>query len=345
MSDIDKKNIYVPSWVERQLKSDARHFEVVKKDNVTANMNKFLNMLLKSYYNEFTSEYVATFIKIKNVLVKNNIKNHEELSKQILDSLYTIGEGKRKGVRKGKVQIKPVTDTEPLFYQIDSEVGNEDYFSSFFRKMLISYCEKPMYEREKIIFKQSFDFISEACKTNRCITFRTIWDSKIHHVIPYEICRGQDETHNYLLCVESQPDQSNNEVRVYRLNRIVANSLNFSRKSLALSDDYIQKLELTKKYGSQHAINETLNIIVRLNDYGLRSYNRIYIDRPIYDSIKDDVDGSHIMAFSCSSDQIFLYFRRFGMSDAEIISPQELRKKMIDFHARALETYGGKSNE
>lgn len=54
--------------------------------------------------------------------------------------------------------------------------------------------------------------------------------------------------------------------------------------------------------------------------------------------IEDHEDG-HYFFFKCSKDQIYFYFRRYEAGAAEIIYPESLRKRMIEFHERTLNAY------
>ena len=87
-------------------------------------------------------------------------------------------------------------------------------------------------------------------------------------------------------------------------------------------------------------INDDVESCVRLSESGVRNFSRIYYGRPMVDHIEEKADGTYYY-FKCSVDQVFMYFRRFGYEDAEILSPQPLRERMIEFHEKASAMYKG----
>lgn len=106
----------------------------------------------------------------------------------------------------------------------------------------------------------------------------------------------------------------------------------------SIDDSVVCNLDRMLQYGPQYMINDGEESCVRLTESGVRNFSRIYYGRPMVERVEDKEDG-HYYYFNCSKDQIFFYFRRFGYEDAEIISPEPLRKKMIDFHSMALKMY------
>ncbi len=88
-------------------------------------------------------------------------------------------------------------------------------------------------------------------------------------------------------------------------------------------------------------INEEEEACVRLNSYGIKSFNKIYYGRPQYDRIEKKDDQTYLY-FRCSLDQLFLYFKRFENGSAEVLHPESLRNRMIKFHEDAIEVYRGR---
>lgn len=345
----EKINIYVPETVGTLLNNDASLFEIFKKDGYTINRNRFLSLLIIGYYNSYVLESRQKFEllqeKLQDYLPDPNITN--QIAECILNQVILPEVPKRKGKNPVKLSLKPTEETDGIIQNIMDELQMDDYVSQYFCRMFISYAEKPLYERERIIFKDNGQILLLACDKNRPITFSTIWNTKVvHEVVPYELTVGQDEMFNYLLCQERNIKTGKLEARAYRLNRITR--VNFSPSTAILSEKIRHYLERMKKSGAQYPINDEDEICVRLTDYGVISYNRIYHGRPRYDRIEHTEDG-HLYYFHCSKDQIFFYFRRFEAGAAEVLYPKPLRGRMIRFHAMALaaykETKEGKNNE
>lgn len=337
MEELDKRKIYLPPDILERIKNDARQFEVLKKDNHTPNMNLFLSKLIIGYYDDYSQEQSAYRKSISEALA--NVPNIDSFSiaDKIIKSIIFPSEINGRETHL-PISLKPTRETTLLIQHIDNELCGTDTFSAYCRRMIFQYCKKPIYEREQIIFKDNYEKLLSATNKTQVILFKTIWNkSTIHEIIPYEICVGQDETHNYLLCAELSKDQTQ-KVKTYRLNRIT--SIQLSSKALPIEKNVIENLRRTRQFGSQHEINDDEEILVKLTEHGMLSYNRIYTDRPKYDEpIVIDKDGKYNMRFSCSEDQIFLYFRRFQKDDAEIIAPQQLRHRMILFHQKVLNNY------
>ena len=339
MSNLEKIDIYVPEKIGNLIKKDAMLFEIFKKDCRSINRNKFLNMLLKGYYNLYAEESQEKYNAIIEELQKAGLDKAKqaETAEFILNKVVLPSIPPRKDKNPCRISLKPINDTENIINNILEELNGKDYISQYFCRMIMSYCEKSLNEREQIIFRDYYNLFQNVCANKQIITFSTIWDTKtIHQVIPYKIMTGQDEMFNYLLCAEINRENGTQRAIAYRLNRIT--KINLSNHREPLKDDVLRYLELMIQYGPQYAINDDEETCVKLSDYGEKSYNRIYYGRPMVDHIEHKQDG-HYYYFRGSKDQIFLYFRKFGYNDAEVISPDSLRNRIIAFHSNALNTY------
>ncbi len=339
---MDKIDIYVPENIGLMLEYDALMFEILKTDKktnkTTINKNKFLSMLIVGYYKDYVSEAKSAKEAILATIDTDKISTDEKetIANNILNNIVLPVAPSRKGKNPKKLSLKPTTATETLIKQIERD--NDGYPSQYFCRMFMSYCSKPFSQRERIIFKDKYDTIHNACKSCQIISFRTIWNqNNLHEVIPYKIVTGSEEMFNYLLCSEINPVTNKQETKSYRLNRIFA-TINCSENIGIIDNDVKEHLEMMIKYGPAYCINDDEETQVRLTNDGVRDFNRIYFGRPIVDDIKEH-DGVYDYYFKGSKDQIYFYFRRFGNGDAEIISPVSLRTKMIDFHAKAINKY------
>lgn len=336
---MDKINIYVPDNVGRILENDASLFEIFKRDGRTVNKNRFLSMLITGFYGQYVQEYKQKYDAIKEELVGvvKSAEKRDNLADSILKNVILPEVPTRKGKNPKRLSLKPTKDTESLIIKIMTDLGDSDYISQYFCRLLMSYCDKPLNEREQVIFRDNYELLDEACKSNRPVAFTTIWNkSVVHEVIPYRVVVGQGEMFNYLICAETDDKSGDQVAKSYRLNRIT--NLNRSNRMGTISDDVKRHLDMMLHYGPQFAINDDEESCVRLTDYGEKSFSRIYYGRPCVDHVENREDG-HYYYFKGSKDQIFFYFRRFGYDDAEVIAPESLRQKMISFHRDALSVY------
>lgn len=338
-ASVEKINVYVPENIGAMLENDAVMFEVYKKDGRTVNRNKFLGMLINGYYTDYVTEARLSYDTILSAIDTDKLssKEKEQIANNILKAVVLPVVPSRKGKNPAKLSVKPTKDTEAVIEQIFSDLDGEDYISQYFCRMFMSYCDKPFSKREQIVFKSTYVELQLACEAKRSITFKTIWNTKnIHEVIPYRVVTGTEEMFNYLLCAELNEATGKQEAKTYRLNRI--DKLNYGRSMASIDSTVRAHLDMMIQYGPQYMINDEEEICVRLTDSGRRNFSRIYYGRPVLDRVEEREDG-HYYYFKGSKDQAFFYFRRFGYDDAEIITPESLRTKMIEFHSRACEMY------
>lgn len=336
---MEKINVYVPKNIGAMLENDAVMFEVYKKDGRTINKNKFLGMLITGYYGDYATEAKNAYNKIMSAIEtkKLTVKEKEQIADNILKAVVLPAVPLRKGKNPVRLSLKPTKDTEALIEQILQDLGGDDYISQYFCRMFMSYCDKPFSKREQIIFKNNYEALQLSCAAKRSIVFKTIWNAKnIHEVIPYKVVTGSEEMFNYLLCAEINPVTGEQAAKTYRLNRI--DKINYGKSRNSINASVRHYLDMMVQCGPQYMINDDEESCVRLTDSGRRNFSRIYYGRPVVDHVEEKEDG-HYFYFKGSKDQIFFYFRRFGYDDAEIISPESLRRKIIEFHTQAYEMY------
>ncbi len=339
MNYLDKINIYIPEYIGTILDKDANMFELLKSDGQSINRNRFLSMLLLGYHDAYVMECQMSYEAILGELQKYEIDSDtgHKLANRITQKVIHPIVPTKKGKSSVRLSLKPTKDTEGLISYILQEQGQDDSISHYFGRMLLSYCKKPFSERERLVFKDNYERLDDACKKARTITFTTIWNPEsVHTVIPYKLAVGHEEMFNYLLCAEKNCISGKQEAKSYRLNRIA--KINFRPERNTIDKDVQIHLEKMLQYGPQYSINDDDESCVKLNDSGRKNFRRIYYGRPDVDRIEDKPDGYYYY-FKGSKDQVFLYFRRFGNEDAEVLFPQSLRQRMIDFHKRAYEYY------
>ena len=333
MSNLDKINIYVPEHIGQILERDAEMFEVFKKDGNTINKNRFLSKLLLGYYSSYANERQQAYEKIATCLMESGIdsRRSHDIADNILKNVVLPAVPSRKGKNPSNLSLKPTKETETLILDIEKD----KYFSQYFCGMLMSYCEKPFYERERIVFRDKYELLQDACEKSSPIAFSTIWKPEvIHTAIPYKLATGQEEMFNYLLCAETNTETGVQEAKSYRLNRI--KRIHYKEISNQICDEVQEHLDRMVLYAPQYMINDDEECCVKLTDSGRKNFSRIYYGRPKVDRIEEKADGYYYY-FKGSQDQVFFYFRRF--ENAEIIRPASLRQKMLEFHRKAYENY------
>lgn len=340
---MEKINIYVPAQIGALLRRDAELFEVFKPDGRAINMNKFLCALVVGYLGDYRDEESAARKKIVSAIKITTLSDteKEQIADSILKDMVLPVAPPRKG-NKTRLSLKPIKSIETLIEQVLSDLGDKDFISQYFRKMFMSYCDNPISKREQIIFREKYEMLQAACAAKRCVSFRTSWNPQtVHEVVPYKIVTGPEELFNYLLCAEVDRDTKSQKAMTFRLNRI---DQVFSGRSLKCIDDTVRyKLDMMQKKGPQYVINNMEETCVKLSAEGEQSYSRIYFGRPIVDR-REVRNGYSLYYFSCSFDQLFMYFKRFEGGSAEILYPQSLRDRMIRFYKESLSKYEEESS-
>ena len=333
MSDSEKRKITVPESTKSVLERDARQFELFKKDSRTININRLLNLIVENYYNCYNDMLDKKMTLILEQMKEYHLNDHqaEELARAIISNVFLPQISKNKGKKKPFLSFKPTNATETIVKLIHSSAGGSESISSYYCKMLMSYCAMPIYEREKIVFKKNHDIITEAIVNKRGISFSTIWNEALHTVVPYALQVGKDEMFNYLICAELNGNNEIIETRSYRLNRI--KDPKKGSRFAVIDDRTKERLERMKLYGAQYAINDDETTGVRLTIKGQKLYNRIYFGRPQIERIDND-----IYYFNCSKTQLEYYFRRFG-KEAMILYPESLKQDIAEFYKDAYEAY------
>lgn len=341
---MEKINIYVPARIGTMLSGDAELFEVFKKDERTTNMNKFLCALVVGYLDDYRDEESIARDRILAAIGATGLPEveKERIAENILQNVVLPTVPPRKGKNPIRLSLKPRKNKEAVFEQVLADLGGKDYISQYFCKMFLSYCDKPISKREQIIFRENYDLLQSACATKRCVVIRTIWNKQmIHEVVPYKIVTGPEEMFNYLLCAEIDRETKTQEARTYRLNRI--DQVFYGRKSVCMDESVRSDLDMMEKKGPQYVIHGVEETCVKLSPEGEKNFNKIYFGRPIVDR-REIHNGYSYYYFSCSWDQLFLYFKRFEGGSAEILYPQSLRDRLIQFYKEALKAYGNNEN-
>lgn len=347
LNNPEKIKFYVPERTAMVIRSDAEQFEIYKPSGEEINLNRFLSLLIIGYYDRYKQEKNEAEEAIRGLIAPHlkSGRQKDALTEQIMEQVILPEVSRRKGNHSAPLSLKPTYDTDPILTEISqSLVGTSDYISQYLRRMLMSYCEKPIYEREKIIFHEKVEFLKEACASGREISFTTIYNPKvIHHVIPYDLTHGSEERFNYLLGQENNENLKKKMAVSYRLCRI--NRPTCSITSGTIDEPIRRYLDLTKRNSPQYPINEDTESCVRLSEFGQQLFKMIYFGRPAVIRREKEKDGDMLYYFQSPVYQLFRYFVRFNAAEAEVLYPEHLRERLRRFYESALTVYTQKPAE
>lgn len=343
-------DIYVPDEVAKLVHDDGMLFEFFKADSMALNQNEFLTELICGYYwtyVEETNKYLADLQKRIGQYV-NDVDVGKKLADQILNEIV-FPEFTSKG-RKNVccLRLKSTKKLQEHFKAVSYDVLSDTSISKYFRNILISYSKKPLSQREKIIFADTYNAMLDACKHNRHMDIVLSFSSgKVHHVIPYCVVSGYEDMFNYLLCEEINVEDGSSKTMTFRINRI--SSFARSKDSGEVSPKAKINLERMLHLSPQYAFNDDKQICVRMNSSGKDLFRKIYHHRPTPVEVKKEGDRYRFY-FNCSIAQASLYFRKFEQDTIEILEPVELKEDLTRFFQKAviplhLSTREGESEE
>ena len=120
----EKINIYVSSEIKDQITTDAMRFEILKKDNLTVNTNRFLSMLLCGYHSGYKNENLYVWNAIKSTLSKYDLseKKRSEIADEIRKDCF-LPLDNEKSSKTIAISLKPTADTEDIISYIENETA------------------------------------------------------------------------------------------------------------------------------------------------------------------------------------------------------------------------------
>ncbi len=308
-----------------KLTSDMSLFEFFKSDN-TINKNKYINTLIINYFpifDKLADSQIEKYTKIVNTHIDSS-----RIATDIINDLLTndkIFSFYKSDCLTSFISFKPNKEVLRIVNIIEDKYLKYQSLSSFLRNMIEEYLALPQYEREKIIFLENYEMISESIKDNLKIKvyFKS---SDFREVVPYKIATNKEEIHNYLLAVADEKT-----VVSFRLSRI--DYIYKIKEKVCLSSKLKDQLEKVAESGAQFPYNNAVKAVIELTKEGERLYKKKYLNRPSVTSIDDSM-----YHFECSYNQLLLYFFAFG-KEAKVISPYWLKEKMKKEYFEAYNSY------
>ena len=232
------------------------------------------------------------------------------------------------------------------FYETDTFKKN-----ALLSYILEEYSSMPFSEREKIYSYDIYCSIKECIRNSKIIRME-LKNKKLNEetsienyiVKPYDIVLDDNSFSFYLVgYAKARDTEPYFRMRTFKLTRIISCSSNHKNYFLKKDDIYNIKDNLDT-FGAAY-IQETKNkndIEVRLSKRGYELFlTTIVRQRPVPISTPEPdykKEGYFILKFDCSYQQIRNYFFSFA-SNAEIVSPPELRRKFRNDYQKALELY------
>ena len=315
--------------------------------------NSFLNTILENFYAEANASISLRLSEYEDFLLSqfaSSTSNKEfrpfinklleTKSKELLNLANSYGfpqkESSNQPLRLRKEFYHFMTDSQTGSCE---EAFYKDSLPKYLRTIIEEYTRLPYISREKIFYQNIFSIITEALLTQKQLLITTANDLSFH-VIPYKLMTDPLATANYLtgFSYSLTSDKTQKKSCSFRISTIKNIKIEKSKSGHLTSKD-IELLELAiSKQGVQFLISDCEEIKVKFTDEGLIKFKRQVYLRP---TPLEAEPVNNIHTFKCSFSQALFYFIKFG-KDAEVLSPDALRRELIENYRAALEQYNSK---
>ena len=324
----EKYKIYLSEDTRIRLLNDAKLFEFFKKDD-SINLNAFLKTLIVNYFDQYRHDSEILLYNIMQDITGMTDLTEKDASALAAQLVRTyIKKDPFQNSKRAVITLTVSGTSYEIIKIIENNMLKEISLSQYLKDMFHSYLSIPRNDREKIIFKDTYEAITKALRESRLLSFNTTssWNDYSFTVEPYFIAPSKEEQCNYLLC----KDTRTNNPRTFRISRI-RNAFVTSNKFEI--DMKLQKELQEKAIRSPHSVSLNVHAIIRLNDFGIKKFRVVTKNRPVVSKTE-----GNLYHFDWPEMQLEEYFKRFG-KDAIVLEPASLKEKLRKYYYYALREY------
>lgn len=315
-------------------------------------LSTLINTIFSNFYESANSSIAnikeKKYHDMREALININIDDSEK--NKIISLICSDEYNKIKTKIEGYKQLKGINklyhiNNDNIKY-LSSEECKEDIEypnkpGAYIRAVIEEYCELPFIKRERIIKKQLYTVVKNACLSKQVLKIYANYQNKsqLFYVYPYKIVPDSTNTQDYLVCYSRKAEDNERDkimasFSMAKLNMPTRLSNTFSFTKQQITD--IENALIT--HSAAYFVGKTEQIKVRLTDSGKQLFKTKLISRPQKIKTETTYEKDDTYVFNCTQQQIFNYFFSFG-GNAEIISPQELRNRFIQTYSNALKQY------
>ena len=337
-------NIQVDEKIWKKLEKDKDYFEI--KSN-----NDLCNRILFYYLTETDNQDDAE--KIKNSIRKNTKAGCDKFCMNTIigivenilyPSVKLAGKPKAANIRLNN-KVKDIYNTYV------SDAGANFSQSEFIRKIFEWFCNKPKYEREKILFNSEYNELKRAIEERRRINITILTSNKKlfkTSCFPIGIFSSKEETSFYLIGIDKK------DTNIYPTGLSSIKNIHLANRFEIVDD---KDLELGKIYGDRvgksrveeaneriknrdNTIGKYIHIIGYLTEQGKKEYEHIPTNRPLlkFTTLENCGDYKYKFEYYGTAFSVKRYFMRFG-KECKIVGPKILEEEFIKFYKEAIEIY------
>ena len=319
------------------------------------NNSAFINIVFDNFKDEAKSSISLQLqqrrVELEMLFANSNMD--PALKKNLIDKLLSE---KEDDLKKEIAQDNDDTQKDfskytgiPHTYRINNknieylteDCSEEKYYNhagQYICSIIKEYCSLPFIERERIIKKDTYEIVEQACREKKILKIKAPINGKeqLFYVYPYKILPDLFHTQSYLVCYsrKSGKDESSKIVASFSMARLKMPTMLNQKFHLNQKELKNIKKQLSDN-SPAYLIGKPEQIAVRLSKKGKQNYQARLYSRP--EKI-DELSTDDIYIFNCTQQQIINYFFSFG-KEAEIISPQDLRKRFMETYEKALNKY------
>ena len=322
----EKIKISLPERIAELLRKDARDFRILKPTG-EENLNAFINILVTSFYEEFSADDERLREGIRAALAPVPEKYAKGVLPELLRAIARRDAGEDELGRSIPVSFKPTKASEAVTLYIENVLLKGEALSSYYRRLFIAYAKKTKNERERIIHKENCSLLLAAAKKGVQVCLSLDNGQVYNGVSVYAVAAARDELFNYALLYG---EGKNRTVRLAKIKTVA-----LLPDPAAIPPEAREWFDRQIAQGAQYPIYSTDDepIRVQLTEKGRELFERIYLYRPTPTAVEGDV-----YTFDCSANQVLYYFERFG-AEALILHPKRLGIFMRNYYYFALKKY------
>ena len=332
---LDKIKIYVTAHTAGVLAKDAEAFEFYKRDGRTLNRNAFLTALFLNFRETYQAREDALFAFLKEEIGRETHmpeKKLDGLCYRIASHIHREAAAPHREKFDSLLTLKPTRESAAAIDYAEEYSLAGCSLSEYFRNLFSAYASMPQDEREKIVFRPQYEALQRAIDERRKVFLTTAGGAGKTEAAPYALACSKEELHCYLLAVRG------GACIPFRLSRI--RSVTPLKEVSAFTPEQEAVFAKMLAYGPQFYYGkEESPALVRLTARGAEKFAKMYVHRPVPDRVENND-----YYFSCSLNQLFLYFCRFG-KDAYAVYPEKLRRGLFAFHKQACSAHLAHSRE
>lgn len=323
-----------------------------KKLRATANKSsEFKNELVaftKDILAEFQQEFLNQYKEELNQAFDFEHLPSEEKSKPKMSSHLQKFNDQWEKCKADEFYGKPKKGNDSSAYE---PYTADQFIPKYLQLLFEEYASLPMYEREKICFKDTYEDLNKAIQNKQWVdivlkkhynTRTQKYEEQKFFLRPYKILPDKMQTYAYFVGLADGKEKNDpSQTCCFRLSRIKeVTRHNWAKSSIKKDEEARIKKEILEKevqYLSGNGDPETIK--VRFTKAGLDGLERHIFQRPYFDRKSVVKNGNfYEVEFKCTAQQAHNYLFKFD-SNACILEPQILHDNFQKRYAGSYNVY------